>query len=251
VNETHTSPHPGIVPEKQPPTIQARTRRRRRITRAGLAVGISVATLILSRSSEQRAHGSDQQPQQTQATNATSIEPPIEAAPALNPPKAPSSRRNRTAGRISKTPKSTPVNTRKPLSRPPEKSVRFEKVTAPDDGALSRTFVESDVTSVADAVTSALTVGSASPSVTITGCLEMSVDGSEFRLADTEGDDAPKSRSWRTGFLTTRRAPVALIDPPESFGLRSSVGKRVAATGSLTSRNLTVSALRVVDPLCN
>src|SRR5258706_1925155 len=91
VTETHTSPHPGTVPEKQPPTIQARTRRRRRITRAGLAVGISVATLILSRSSEQRAHGSDQQSQQTQAANATSNEAPLKAAPVLNPPKAPSS----------------------------------------------------------------------------------------------------------------------------------------------------------------
>lgn len=250
MNETHTSPHPDTVPEKQPPTIQARTRRRRRITRAGLAVGISVATLILSRSSEQRAHGSDQQPQQTQAANATSNEAPIGAAPVLNPPKASSSQRNRTAERISKTPKSTPVSTRKPLSRAPEERVRLEEVTAPDDRALSRTLVESDVTSVADAVTSAVTTGSASPSVTITGCLEMSVDGSEFRLADTEGD-APKSRSWRTGFLTTRRAPVALIDPPESLGLKSSVGKRVAATGSLTSRNLTVSALRVVDPFCD
>jgi hypothetical protein len=79
----------------------------------------------------------------------------------------------------------------------------------------------------------------------------MSPDGSEFRLADTEGDDAPKSRSWRTGFLTTRTAPVALIDPPASLGLRSNVGKRVAATGALTSRNLTVNAVRVVGPACN
>jgi hypothetical protein len=70
-------------------------------------------------------------------------------------------------------------------------------------------------------------------------------------LADTQGDDAPKSRGWRTGFLTTRKVPVTLVEPAEPLGLRSDVGKRVAATGLLTSRNLKVSALRVVDASCD
>jgi hypothetical protein len=86
--------------------------------------------------------------------------------------------------------------------------------------------------------------------VTITGCLEISVDQAEFRLTDTEGVDAPRSRSWRTGFLKKGSAPVALVEPPDRRALQTNVGRRVAATGLLTSHDLKVSALRVVGP-CN
>jgi hypothetical protein len=94
------------------------------------------------------------------------------------------------------------------------------------------------------------TSGEASP-VTITGCLEVSVDHDEFRLTDTEGVDAPRSRSWRTGFLKKRSAPVALVEPPDRRALQTQVGRRVAATGLLTSHDLKVSALRVVGSSCN
>src|SRR5690606_30702731 len=90
------------------------------------------------------------------------------------------------------------------------------------------------------------TSGASLPPVTITGCLEISTDGNDFRLADTDGADAPKSRSWRTGFLKKRTAPVALVGAPDPLALENSVGKRVAATGVLASRELQVSSLRVV-----
>jgi hypothetical protein len=87
--------------------------------------------------------------------------------------------------------------------------------------------------------------------ITITGCLEVSVDQDEFRLTDTEGVDAPRSRNWRTGFLKKRSAPVALVEPPDRLALQTHVGRRVAATGLLTSHDMKVSALRVVGPSCN
>jgi hypothetical protein len=87
--------------------------------------------------------------------------------------------------------------------------------------------------------------------VTITGCLEVSVGQDEFRLTDTEGVDAPRSRSWRTGFLKKRSAPVALVEPPDRLALQTHVGRRVAATGLLSSHDLKVSALRVVGASCN
>ena len=92
--------------------------------------------------------------------------------------------------------------------------------------------------------------GGAMP-VTITGCLEVSVDQAEFRLTDTEGADAPRSRGWRSGFLKRRPAPVALVEPPDRLALQTHVGRRVAATGMLTSHDLRISALRVVGPSCN
>lgn len=95
------------------------------------------------------------------------------------------------------------------------------------------------------------TTGAGLSLVTITGCLEISTDGNDYRLADTEGAGAPKSRSWRTGFLRKRTAPVALIGAPDPLALENSVGKRVAATGVLTSRELQVSSLRVLAASCN
>ena len=83
-------------------------------------------------------------------------------------------------------------------------------------------------------------------SVTITGCLEVSTDGDTFRLNDVEGADAPKSRSWRTGFFKKRPAPVVLAEPVDRQALTANVGHRVAATGQLASRELKVSSLRVV-----
>ena len=87
--------------------------------------------------------------------------------------------------------------------------------------------------------------------VTITGCLEVSVDGDRFRLADTEGASAPKARSWRSGFLKKRTVPVELVGDSGALGLKQQVGKRIAATGVQTSRELDVSSVRVVSASCD
>jgi hypothetical protein len=101
------------------------------------------------------------------------------------------------------------------------------------------------------ALASASTGTGGTAPVTITGCLEISVNQDEFRLTDTEGIDAPSSRTWRTGFLKKRSTAVALVEPPDQLALQTHVGRRVAATGLLTSHDLRVSALRVVGPSCS
>jgi hypothetical protein len=115
-----------------------------------------------------------------------------------------------------------------------------------DDAAAKLSGPE---TSASAAPASSLAATSAP--VTITGCLEISVDHDEFRLTDTDGADAPRARSWRTGFLKKRSAPVSLIEPPDRLALQTQVGRRVAVTGVLTSRDLKLSALRVVGASCN
>lgn len=87
--------------------------------------------------------------------------------------------------------------------------------------------------------------------VTLTGCLEVSEDQDEFRLTDVDGANAPRSRSWRTGFLKKRPAAVAIVEPADSLALQTHVGRRVTATGLLTSNDLKVSALRAVGPPCS
>ena len=85
--------------------------------------------------------------------------------------------------------------------------------------------------------------------VTITGCLELDED--TFRLKDTSGVDAPKSRSWRSGFLKKRTSSIQLVDATHSLNLTQYVGQRVAATGVLMNRELRTRSLHSVAASCN
>jgi hypothetical protein len=140
------------------------------------------------------------------------------------------------------------------IARSPKSAAPSAAVTAV---AESRTPVEAAPATTDSAATAAptpalvSTAARAAAPVTITGCLEVSVAQDEFRLTDTGGVDAPKSRSWRSGFLKKRSTPVSLVEAPDTLALQSHVGRRVAATGMLTSHDLKVSGLRVVGPACN
>ena len=87
--------------------------------------------------------------------------------------------------------------------------------------------------------------------VTITGCLEAFGNGDRFRLTDTEGANAPKARSWRTGFLKKHSAAVDLVGTHDVIALKRQIGQRVAVSGVQTNRELQVSSVRVVSPSCN
>ena len=86
-------------------------------------------------------------------------------------------------------------------------------------------------------------------SVTITGCLERRDDG--FRLTDTDGSDAPKARSWKSGFLKKGSASLEVVDAGNRVKLPSHVGRRVSVTGLLDDRELQVRSLRRVAPGCD
>jgi hypothetical protein len=85
--------------------------------------------------------------------------------------------------------------------------------------------------------------------VTIAGCLERG-NGS-FRLTDTAGSDAPKSRSWKSGFLKKGSASVDLVESGNGLKLRDHVGKRVSVTGTLTDRQMRVQSMRRLAPSCS
>jgi hypothetical protein len=86
------------------------------------------------------------------------------------------------------------------------------------------------------------------PLVTITGCLERSDD--KFRLTDTTGVDAPKSRSWKSAFLTRRPAPVAITAAANDLNLSRHLGERIAVAGTLVDREMRVRSLRRVSASC-
>jgi hypothetical protein len=65
--------------------------------------------------------------------------------------------------------------------------------------------------------------------VTMIGCLES--DGSNYRLADVQGNLAPKGRSWKTGFVTKKTKNIDLVGVPASLKLKDHVGRKVSVSG--------------------
>lgn len=110
-------------------------------------------------------------------------------------------------------------------------------------------------TAVAELTSAAPTIAptpdAVSETVTISGCLETTIDEDQFRLTDTDGAEVPKARSWRSGFLKKRSAPVELVELADALALRKHVGHRVVATGLLTGRELRVRSFQAAGASCN
>jgi hypothetical protein len=85
--------------------------------------------------------------------------------------------------------------------------------------------------------------------VTMTGCLEQDQDS--FRLKNAIGDDAPKARSWKSGFLKKGTAPIDVVDASHKLKLPAHVGQRVSVTGVLVGREMQVRSLQRVATTCN
>ena len=99
----------------------------------------------------------------------------------------------------------------------------------------------------AAAASESTTSGKDETIVTLTGCLDL--DKQTFRLKDASGPAAPKTRSWRSGFRK-RASTIDLVDPGNTLSLRTHVGERVTATGTLDDRELRAHSLRVVSYSC-
>ena len=97
------------------------------------------------------------------------------------------------------------------------------------------------------AAPTAPSVTAAAP-VTVAGCLERADE--TFRLKNTEGADAPKARSWKSGFLKKSPASIELVDPANRLRLTSRVGQRVSVTGMLADGQLQARSLRRIPGSC-
>ena len=103
-------------------------------------------------------------------------------------------------------------------------------------------------TSISGVTVAPAAKSSASHAVTVTGCLEKNDEG--YRLKDTSGVAAPKSRSWKSGFLKKGTAAVDVVDTSHSLALNNQVGHRVAVTGPLTDREMQAESVRRVATSC-
>jgi ABC-type uncharacterized transport system auxiliary subunit len=84
--------------------------------------------------------------------------------------------------------------------------------------------------------------------VTITGCLEQ--DDDVFKLKNTDGLDAPTSRSWKSGFLKKRPATITVLDASHKWKLEKHIGERISVTGSIIDREMQVRSLSRVTSSC-
>jgi hypothetical protein len=85
--------------------------------------------------------------------------------------------------------------------------------------------------------------------VTVTGCLER--DAETFRLEKTSGADAPKARSWKSGFLKKRSASIEVVDAANRLQLPNQVGQRVSVMGVLVDREMRARSLQRVAGSCD
>lgn len=84
---------------------------------------------------------------------------------------------------------------------------------------------------------------------TIAGCLELRDDGM-FQLKDTDGEHAPKARSWKSGFVKKGAAKIDVLDAGNRLKLGSHVGRRVSISGTLTDRKMRARSLETTSEAC-
>jgi hypothetical protein len=114
--------------------------------------------------------------------------------------------------------------------------------------SMPKTLAVESVKTPAVESTAEADVQSVAP-VVITGCLER--DEETFWLKDTAGVDAPKSRSWRSGFLKKRPSRIELVDASKTLTLTIYVGHRIAATGMLRNGEMRARSLRQIAESCD
>ena len=100
----------------------------------------------------------------------------------------------------------------------------------------------------ADAAKTQAAAANTAASATVTGCL--TEDAGAFRLKDTTGAEAAKSRSWKSGFLKKSTPSIDLIEANNGLKLSTQVGHRVKATGSLTNHEMHVRSVQRLNGPC-
>jgi hypothetical protein len=148
---------------------------------------------------------------------------------------------------------SAPVVSAKPLAAAPAaapaaKAPRTANVSPVPAAVTSTTTLRPTETTKARDEEAQPLAAAAAPvdTVTISGCLDF--DGKSAWLKDSSGVDAPRTRSWRSGFLKKRSSRIALVDGPTSAEAYD--GRLVSVTGVLVDREMRVSSLTPIAGDC-
>jgi hypothetical protein len=134
-------------------------------------------------------------------------------------------------------------------TQPDNLAIEAESTTAPVAIAPRIRAKAADEAHAPAVVSAAAEPAAELTAVTITGCLERA-DETTFRLKDTVGADAPKSRSWKSGFLKKGSASIEVVDAAHRLKLPDHVGQKVSVTGTLVDREMQVRSLQRVATSC-
>jgi outer membrane biosynthesis protein TonB len=155
-------------------------------------------------------------------------------------------------------PPTAPAQKKAAVTKPASKAPAAKKTTAAVPEPAAKPAPEMTVmtsTQVADAEikpvpqeSAKLAAPAASP-VTIAGCVER--DGDGFALKETSGVNAPKSRSWKSGFLKKGTAKIELLDSGNRLKFKDHVGHRISVTGILTDKEMQARSMARVAGACD
>jgi hypothetical protein len=127
---------------------------------------------------------------------------------------------------------------------------RVQTKNQPKNAAASKTSAAAGTTGTAPAPEAASkALAQEAEVVTITGCLEERKDQT-FRLKNTTGVDAPKSRGWKSGFLKKGSTSIDLVDAANRAKLQNHVGEQISVTGMLADKEMQVRSLKRVAESC-
>lgn len=136
---------------------------------------------------------------------------------------------------------------RAPMDAPNRGRHEAASVPAKDANASTKELASKSFT--VPSASSTGTSGTEQPeAVTVSGCLEASDAG--FRLKDTSGVDALKSRSWKSVFLKKHSPAIEMVAAAGTLQLPSYVGQRVSATGTLVDRQMRASSVQTLSSSC-
>jgi len=148
-----------------------------------------------------------------------------------------------------KAPAARPVLRKTAVNVRPAKSVTTTKSATTTLPVPAKSDITTVVTAKAPRDQQASEQASLAPSmITISGCLEQ--DDERFRLKDASGQEAPKGRSWRSGFLRRSTPTIDVIDQADRLHLPTYVGQRVSVTGTLVDREMQVRSVAIVSESC-
>ena len=108
--------------------------------------------------------------------------------------------------------------------------------------------VEAPVPALAIETPIATTTARTTATTTVAGCLTF--DDGSYRLKDATGTEAPKSRSWKSGFLKKNTVTIDIVDARHALSLPSYVGQRVEVGGTLLERELQAHSLQRLADSC-
>lgn len=84
--------------------------------------------------------------------------------------------------------------------------------------------------------------------VTYVGCLRAEEAGERFMLTEISGPNAPRSRSWKTGFITKRTMDVEVAGPRKK--LTQNVGRLVRITGRRSGHDIVAHSITYAGATC-